>query len=291
MTDNDWIMPRKEYRKNYSEETFYLSEILSNGGCMRCLNNRCDILEEHGSFFPDKLCTFVKNPTYIDEIKRSIDIAKLNFDNKKPFFTVCNYVNSNCRNCEEGRITYIKVNNKNVALCYPLFNKIKNKVTIGIHIDIKLVLKGSKYTVSSIPINIDKYNKIDVKTSDEDKIVDLSLEKWEEISNTKLIEHNEPLNYLKIKDSFKNFSTDIQEIQIDNIETSNRSVKNKITLNSLSYTNLKYETEYIDNGNRFIEDSYLKNIFNYNNNDEINILNTRVTKQFFDTEYSKYIII
>lgn len=302
MTDNDWITPKKEYKKKYSEETFFLSEILSNGGCMSCINNRCDISEEHGSFFPDKLCTFVKNPTYIDEIKKSIDLAKLNFDNKKPYFKVCNYVKSNCRNCDEGRITYIKVNNKNVALCYPIFNKIKHTVTIGVHIDIKLVLKGNKYTVSCLPINMDKYNKIDVKSVDKDKSIDLSLEKWEKISDTKpieSIEQIEPLNYLKIKDSFKKLSKNIQEEQtskseelIDNVETSISLVKNKITLNAFSYNkNLRHETEYIDNGNRFLEDNYIKDLFNYNNIDEINSLNTRVTKQFFDTDYSKYIII
>ena len=312
MTDNDWITPKKEYKKKNSEETFYLSEILLNGGCMRCINDRCDFSREHGSFFPDKLCTFVKNPTYIEEIKKSIDSAKLNFDNKKAYFSVCNYVNSNCRNCEEGRITYIKVNNKDVALCYPIFNKNKQKITIGVHIDIKLILKGNRYIVSSIPINMDRYKKIDIvpqvkdKSIDtvsqvkdklidtvphiEDKSIDLLAEKWEKITDSKQVEYTEPLNYLKIKDSFKNSSMIFQE----KVKSENpvEKIKTKVSLlkNNTSNKDLNYETEYLDNGNRFLEDSYIENIFNYNNIDEINYLNTRVTKQFFDTEYSRYLI-
>jgi len=295
MTESDWITPKKEYKKKNSEETFYLSEILSNGGCMRCINDRCDFSREHGSFFPDKLCTFVKNPTYIEEIKKSINSAKLNFDNKKTYFSVCNYVNSNCRNCEEGRITYIKVNNKDVALCHPILNKNKQKITIGIHIDIKLILNGNRYIVSSIPINMDRYNKINIVPQVKDKSIDTVPhieDKWEKITDSKEVEYIEPLNYLKIKDSFKDSTINFQENPksenlVENIKTKVSLLENKIT----SYNKeLNYETEYLDNGNRFLEDCYIENIFNYNNIDELNYLNTRVTKQFFDTEYSRYVI-
>lgn len=311
MTESDWITPKKEYKKKISEETFHLSEILSNGGCMRCMNDRCDFSREHGSFFPDKLCTFVKNPTYIDEIKKSIDAAKLNFDNKKAYFNVCNYVNSNCRNCEEGRITYIKVNNEDVALCHPILNKNKQKITIGVHIDIKLILKGNRYIVSSIPINMDRYKKNDIvphvkdKSIDtvphvEDKSVDLLSEKWEKITDSKHVEYSEPLNYLKIKDSFENLSINKEkqnsesEKLVENIKTFSLPKNTSNTLNTSNTIsnnkNLKYEKRFLDNGNRFLEDSYIENIFNYNNIDEINYLNTRVTKQFMDTEYSRYLV-
>jgi hypothetical protein len=87
-------------------------------------------------------------------MEKFIQNAKLDFDGKKIFYTVCNYVNKKCKNCEEGRIKYIDHNNQKIAICYPLIQPERFKVTIGLHIDIKFILKGTKYEVSVIPANI-----------------------------------------------------------------------------------------------------------------------------------------
>ena len=155
MTEN-WNNVKNNHKKNKNikEEEHLLSNILFNGGCMRCMNKSCTINENHGIFFPEKISVFVQNPTYINGIEKSIQNEKLDFNGKKPFFTTCNYTNRNCRNCEEGRIKYITFNNEKIALCYPSLEAIRFKVTVGLHIDIKLILKGAKYDVSAIPLCI-----------------------------------------------------------------------------------------------------------------------------------------
>ena len=146
MSDN-WNNVKSNQKKNkiIKEEEYILSDILFNGGCMRCMNKSCTINENHGIYFPEKLTTFVQNPTYINGIEKSIQNAKLDFNGKKPFYTTCNYANKKCRNCEEGRIKYIDFNNEKIALCYPSLDAIRYKVTVGLHIDIKLILKGPQY--------------------------------------------------------------------------------------------------------------------------------------------------
>ena len=154
MTDN-WSDVKTNAKKNKNkEEEYYLSSILNNGGCIRCINKSCTNTEKHGTFFPEKLSVFVQNPTYINGMEKFIQNAKLDFDGKKIFYTVCNYVNKKCKNCEEGRIKYIDHNNQKIAICYPLIQPERFKITIGLHIDIKFILKGTKYEVSVIPANI-----------------------------------------------------------------------------------------------------------------------------------------
>ena len=137
-----------------NEKKFSLLEILNKGGCIRCLNKSCKINDKHGIPYPDKLCTFVKNPIFIREFEKSINASNMDFNGKKPFYTICNYVNGKCRNCEEGRIKYISFNNEEIALCHPILENIRDKVTIGVHMDINLTLKGSQYEVTVSPIKV-----------------------------------------------------------------------------------------------------------------------------------------
>ena len=150
--------------KTLCEETYFLSDLLKNGCCIRCITKNCQNTTEHGAPFPGRLKNYVQNPTYI---KNPVDFGKLieeqkpDFDGKKCFYTVCYYINKKCNNCLEGRVKYIDYDGKKIALCYPSLQPNKFKVTVGVHIDVKLILRGHKYEISFIPIDIqiDKPNK------------------------------------------------------------------------------------------------------------------------------------
>jgi len=55
------------------EQTFFLSKLLNQGGCLSCLNKRCLRKEQHGIPFPDKFCNYIKYPTNVSDIKTSIE--------------------------------------------------------------------------------------------------------------------------------------------------------------------------------------------------------------------------
>lgn len=231
---SDHLNKAVKSKKTFHEESFYLLNLLKNNACLRCINKSCKITEEHGINFPEKMSTFVQNPTYISEIGKVIESAKLDFSGKKPFYTICNYVHKKCRNCEDGRIKYVNYEDKQILLCYPFLDNIKNKVTVGVHIDIKLIMKGHKYEVSCIPLevkfekknfakNFDKHeefeenNRNDVPSPFSDKTY---VDVWdEEIANSNFTESNFspekceenewPLlspKEIKKNDSFKDYS-------------------------------------------------------------------------------------
>jgi hypothetical protein len=74
MTDNLNISVKS--KKSYVEETFFLLNLLNNNACIRCINKSCKINEKHGIDFPEKMSTFVKNPCYITEIGKVINLSK-----------------------------------------------------------------------------------------------------------------------------------------------------------------------------------------------------------------------
>ena len=225
---DDWSDVKSNIKKNKNkEEEYYLSTILNNGGCIRCINKSCTNNETHGTFFPEKLSVFVQNPTYINGMEASIKNAKIDFEGKKIFYTVCNYVNKRCKNCEEGRIKYIDHNNQKIALCYPLIQSIRFKVTLGLHIDIKLILKGTKFEVSAIPAIvshpiIEKEMEIEcqeVWPSLSDNIIEPSNEKIKDVPK-------EYFTYLS-KDSFKEsiIQTPKDNIEVQLEESSQETLK------------------------------------------------------------------
>jgi hypothetical protein len=134
------------------EQTYFLSKLLNQGGCLSCLNKRCLIKEQHGVPFPDKFCNYIKYPINISDIKNSIEKENIDLEGKTPIYTICNYINKVCKNCEEGRYKRIKLNNKNFVICFSLTKN--DKIMFGIHIDLKLVLKGTQFDVISIPYDM-----------------------------------------------------------------------------------------------------------------------------------------
>jgi hypothetical protein len=335
MSDN-WkdVKNSNKKNKNIKEEEHILSNILFNGGCMRCINKSCSINEQHGICFPEKLSTFVQNPTYINGVEKAIQNAKLDFNGKKPFFTTCNYTNKRCRNCEEGRIKYVDFNDQKIALCYPSLEVIKFKVTVGLHIDIKLILKGTKYEVSAIPINIENkkiehYNP-DIKELDND-----FEENWPDLcNNTNKNECKSELQNKNVLD-FSNFEKSNKQIEKCNLDTNTNinkkeSIKEKNIVKSndkvlkeniddslliekdnqikdllyeISYLkqdlkNLYDKYTYLEDENKYLEEKNKREMFiidNQHKYDEIlenvKYLNTRITQQFFETNYEQYVLI
>ena len=144
------------------EQTYFLSKLLNQGGCLSCLNKRCLIKEQHGIPFPDKFCNYIKYPTNVSDIKNSIEKENIDLEGKTPIYTICNYINKVCKNCEEGRYKRIKLNNKNFVICFSLTKK--DKITFGIHIDLKLVLKGTQFDVIAMPYDMKiKKSEISIK--------------------------------------------------------------------------------------------------------------------------------
>ena len=151
-------------------KTIYLLDLIQNQKvCLRCINDTCKINEDHGTPFPEKerMSVFVKNPTYIKKFGKLIETSNVDFNGKKPFYTFCQFF-QNCNNCNEGRYKCVNYENKQVILCYPVLDNIKTKVTVGVHIDIKLILKGTKYDVSFMPLEIN--NHLNYHNSSKNKI-------------------------------------------------------------------------------------------------------------------------
>ena len=299
MTDNNWNNVKNNKKKNVKEEEYILSNILSNGGCIRCMNRSCTINENHGIVFPEKICTFVQNPTYINGIEKSIQTAKLDFNGKKPFYTTCNYTNRKCRNCEEGRIKYITFNNEKIALCYPSLEVIRFKVTVGLHIDIKLILKGTKYEVSALPIipfiNIIEEKKIDNSYSEEN---------WPTLyKDSPIICIKSPiLDFSHIEKNFHESKEEINEIKEvpKNINIEEIQIEENAKIKDLIYQNnyLKKENKKLLNEIKILEEKNKREMFIINNQhkydeilDNVKFLNTRITQQFFETNYEQYVLI
>lgn len=149
--------PYKGNEKN--EKTYILSDLLKKGGCFGCLNKNCKITGEHGTNIPYQMCNFVKNPTYIEDIQKAIKDTDLYFYDKKPFFTICKYFHTECINCKELRIQFVEYNGKSFGVCCGKPHPNSNTITVGVHIDLKLIVNDNKYKVMAIPIEID-YEKL-----------------------------------------------------------------------------------------------------------------------------------
>ncbi len=220
--------------KNNVEETFFLSDLLCDGACIRCMNRSCKIDEPHGINFPEKMGIFVQNPSYIAGMDKVFNDAKVDFNGKQPFYTICNYINGNCRNCKKGRIKHIQYNeHENIALCYPSLDNNRNKITIGVHIDIKLVMKGNKFEASIIPVEIiyEEENVENVNPNSESLI-----DEWPVLNNFKkndvqnqITKSNSFLDALKLnskKDEFEHYE-EMYENNQKNYEKENINYEKK----------------------------------------------------------------
>ena len=302
----------KSVKKTPIEETFFLSDLLENGCCLRCINKSCRINEKHGGSYPERISTFVQNPTYITGMSKAIEDALLDFNGKKTFFTVCNYVNKKCRNCEEGRIKYLNIDDKKIILCYPILNDIKTKVTIGIHIDIKLIMKGHKYDVSFIPIVIDSPivndshgvfstpEVIDIPVVQEWPSLIKKENSFEKNNNIKDFSHIkkihdtliEEVDTLKMVEPLKDDTLKmVEQSKLDNLKKIDEErLFNRIKFLNNEIDKLKEELlEKNKNLERFGLINKHANIYEeilYN----IDEINNRVTEQFLNTTYSEYIV-
>ena len=156
--NSDWTIVSSKATKainatKATETEYSLFDLLNKHACIRCMNKTCNINNSHGEKFPNALADCVKYPTRIEKISKAIQDAKLDFSGKTPNYTTCNYVNGNCRNCQSGRVKYILLDRQKVRLCYPDLTNVKDKVTVGVHIDIKVILKGNKCEAFAIPLN------------------------------------------------------------------------------------------------------------------------------------------
>jgi hypothetical protein len=312
MSSSNWNIVKSNKQNTTNTETYFLLDILDNGGCMRCMNKTCKNTDRHGIQFPEKICTFIQNPTYINGISNAIKEAKLNFNNKTPFYTTCNYINGNCRNCEAQRVKHIIFNNEKITLCYPDLSKIKYKVTIGLHIDIKLTLKGNKFDVYAIPINIMRESE---KPSVKDVVKDttsLTEENFPSFnpsiieSNDTKVESNTEINkvdfsiiktnvekqevlskkYKEDEDKKRihiSISKDIKKDDNESILEENIILRKKINslleINKLLDEKNKRSSYIIENSTHY--DDILSNI---------NKLNTSITQQFMTSNYRDYIL-
>lgn len=146
-----------EKKRSPQEKTYYLSKIVEDGGCIHCLNNSCRNRSNHGIEFPEKLTCFVKNPRFIKEVATSIESATsngtLNFDDIPFNVTTCTFIHTgNCKNCNEGRYRTFDMNGSEIGVCFPSFDETKTKIIIGVHMDIKIIMRGKHYEVSALPI-------------------------------------------------------------------------------------------------------------------------------------------
>ena len=220
------VLIEEDIKEEKIEEKFYLLDLLNNGLCLKCLNKSCKINENHGVYIPEKISTFIKNPTFIPELRNIIDSTKFNFNRKKPFFTTCNYIHKKCLNCLEGRIKVIEYENKKIILCHNSLNSPNNHVTVGLHIDIKFVMKNNNnYDVSYLPLEIieEDFDKIEELNKNEE--LNKSIDNWPSIipnksvilnksvkdfSHIKNILIDENLN-LEIKEDMNEIKEDINE--------------------------------------------------------------------------------
>lgn len=323
--------------KEIKEEIYYLSDLIFNGGCIRCINKTCKIKEQHGIPFPEVICNFIKCPSYINGIKKSIDDAKLDFNDKKPFFTTCNYAFGVCKNCNEGRIKCIEFNNLKIALCYPNLESILHKVTVGMHIDVKLILKGKKYEVYAHPVEINFIDEDeDYMTDIYDEIYDKPIiDEWPSLNNTDSTNNvnnvvnnvvNSVKNEVKILDfsKFKKIKENVIENEFcervnkqNNIDIPFEKEYKEDILKETQLEDIHYDFEFKrlntflmdENEDLKIENENLLNrIFNLEKENKRQmfiiknsskyeeifnntlILNTRVTEQFLENNYSEYII-
>lgn len=274
--DNDFENVKKDKKEkknkkktpltnNNVEEVFFLSNLLCDGACIRCMNRSCKINEPHGITFPEKMGIFVQNPPYISGMDKVFNDAVIDFNGKKPFYTICNYINGNCRNCKEGRIKHIKYNDENIAVCYPTLDNNRNKITVGVHADIKLVMKGNKFESSIIPVEIifEEDNFENISPNSEDLI-----DEWPVLNNYKkdyvqneITKSNSFLDALKLN-SDKNIINEYEEMH-KNYEKENINYEKQ----NKNYENNDFEYEYYENNdfenknfkNKNCEDKYYEN--------------------------------
>lgn len=302
-----------------SDKLYCLSDFLNEGGCLRCVKGNCRNPPTHSLPFPAEFADYVKNPTKIDGFLKAISATKLDFS-KAPFYTICDYVNGRCRNCEEGRIKYVIYKEQKIGLCYPgaKFDKSRNKVTIGLHIDVEVIKKGARFEGRIIPISINctKQNarnskdmppvEQDFKQSDKDAVFSLDdFAPLSVIGQPPSVVHIDP-KQSDVKQNNLDFSKVTQNIdnEIFNIEENKRKhiESTMISISKESLMNLKTENDYLrfENTRQYTKIKLLEQELSklrYSNHDpklveealhNMKRLNSRVSADFMNSQYSVF---
>lgn len=210
-----------------NEDNIYLlSELLKEGACLRCINNTCKFQHKNNVSYPDKICRFVKNPTLITGVTQILMNANLDFNGKEVYHTICNYINGNCKNCIEGRKKKVLYNNNTqyFYVCYPnLNNSARQKITVGIHFDIKILINANETKVSILPYQLEtefennNEKKNLKKDNDVKSLTDLLITSSESSENG-----NEKMDFMtKLKESYD--------------ENKNKNKKNTYVKNMFGY--------------------------------------------------------
>jgi hypothetical protein len=253
-------------KNNVHEEIYLLSDIIYNGGCIRCMNKTCKIEEQHGIFFPDILGKYVLNPNYIKGVQIALENTKLEFEGKKKYYTICNYFMHSCNNCKDGRTKSFIFNDKKFTLCFPVLNKSKNKVIIGIHADIELKKKDNEYEINLIPFEMNDKYKTKLNIHENNNITINEYNKiWPSLSND---DESPKSTIIKL-----NFNNIIKKYNNESLSGSSSfsSLPNYSSSNSLNeFLNNSLEKEEKEK-NEENEENEEKLYENFNNNEFINL--------------------
>ncbi len=228
-------VPVKQFTRNSEDNKLYkLTDCLNNNSCYFCMTKSCKRTDKHGEDFPTQFCTFVKYPTNIETIKKAIQEADLftQFEGYKPFYIVCKNIHKECQNCNDLRVKFI--DNNKIALCYGTPFPNSTTITVGVHIDLKLIVRPTSYYVEPIYIEID---------------------------GEKLIENFTNKHISDDEKSFTSISTPVKSIVIDD-DYDNHN--NKSTSQDTNQNNNQ------DNNNLFDKDELEIITINSNDNNDIN---------------------
>jgi len=302
MSSESWntVSKKTESKTDKSNVTYRLFDFLNEGGCLRCVTGTCRNPPNHGLAFPVEFAMIVKNPIKIDGLSNAITASKLDFNKKTPFYAICNYINGRCKNCEEGRMKYIIYKGQQILLCYPELEKIRNKVTIGIHIDLEVIKKGVKFEAAILPIQFN-FNKIVVSDPEYEF-------KHSEKDSEIVIDEFVPLSVIElpIKTCGLDFSklSKAVETEIVNIEDAKRQLDDSsmIYINKSALLNLKVENEFLKQELKKQQTKILLleqnlNRLKFSNHDptlveeaihNIKRLNSRVSADFMNAKYSVF---
>ena len=262
----------------YENPVYYrLSEFQNEGGCLRCVTKTCNITGKHGITFPEEFAFYVKNPTKIGFVAEAIFNARLDFNKKTPLYAICNYNNRKCKNCEEGRIKYVKINNYDIPFCFPDLSKVRNKATIGIHSDVHVIKKGNQCECFIYPIQT-------LENNDSNTVSSI-------ISNADSIKTSTTISNKNFNNVTNNVTNNISNYSYDsnNYDNSNNeSVYDNESYNNTSYVSTNNNVNYLEKDNfennmlsniSFEQNTFLKTGINYSRLKDINIKNVDEEKR------------
>lgn len=278
-----------ELKKEKNIINYQLSNLVNDGCCIRCMNNTCNNKEPHGAEFPEQIVYFLSNPLRINIIRNAIKESNLNINNYPLMFNLCHfiYTSKNCINCLENRYKIIKIQGNDVKVCYSDLNTVKNKLTVGLHIDVKFSISNKRININEIL----PYEKVDDYDNTKNEIK-LNVEDKSDFPGISENKHNtkEYIDYSKLRNNINDKSYDAEN---------NKSRSNEINDNSKNknYYQLVQENNYLKrkvynlekemDDRRYDVDNIKKTI--YEKFDNIEYLNNRVITQYFDTNFQDYL--